>query len=93
VLCRILSFLPTEDAFTTTLLSKRWTSLWFLVPTLDLDQKRFMLNGKSILSFLKFVYAAIFKRSLYQPIKMFRLCAGSFDFEQWECDIEKCSRT
>jgi hypothetical protein len=46
ILIHILSFLPTEDASTTSLLSKRWTSLWLLIPTLDLDEHRFIKSGK-----------------------------------------------
>jgi hypothetical protein len=92
ILSHILSFLPTEDAFTTSLLSQRWTSLWLLVPTLDLDVSRFIKSGKPISRFPNLVFAAIFKRSVYhQPIKKLRLVSeGSFvdetlqyDFETW----------
>ncbi|KAK2413809.1 FBD-associated F-box protein [Trifolium repens] len=92
ILCHILSFLPTEDAFTTSLLSKRWTLLWLSVPNLDLDEQRFIKSGKPMSLFPKFAFAAIFKRSVYhQPIKNFRLvCEDTFvdgtmkyDFEMW----------
>ncbi|KAJ1382089.1 Leucine-rich repeat domain superfamily [Sesbania bispinosa] len=39
VLCHILSFLPTEEAIATSLLSRRWRSLWYSVPTLNFDDK------------------------------------------------------
>lgn len=34
VLCHILSFLPTNYAVRTTLLSKRWKNIWTSVPNL-----------------------------------------------------------
>ncbi|KAI5410625.1 hypothetical protein KIW84_055953 [Lathyrus oleraceus] len=41
ILCHILSFLPTKHAATTSILSKRWKSLWLSVLTLDFDCKSF----------------------------------------------------
>ncbi|XP_057429993.1 F-box protein At4g09920-like isoform X2 [Lotus japonicus] len=85
VLCHILSFLPTEEAVTTILLSKRWRPLWPSLSTLDFDDFRFFrrrrdLQGKekqnSDPSFINFVYAAILSRDLHQPIKNFRLIWG-----------------
>ncbi|CAL9243875.1 unnamed protein product [Arabidopsis halleri] len=38
LLLRILSFIPTSDAISTSLLSKRWKFLWKMMPTLDLDE-------------------------------------------------------
>ncbi|KHN36811.1 FBD-associated F-box protein [Glycine soja] len=37
IICHILSFLPTTEAVTTSVLSTRWRSLWTLVLTLDFD--------------------------------------------------------
>ena len=37
LLCHILSFIPTKLAFTTTVLSKRWTSLCYSLPVLDFE--------------------------------------------------------
>jgi hypothetical protein len=62
------------------------------VSNLDLDKQRFIESGKPMSLFPKFVFAAIFKRSVYhQPIKNFRLvCEETFvdgtmkyDFEMW----------
>jgi hypothetical protein len=39
ILCHILSFLPTKQAFTTTLLSKRWNPLCYSLTTLCFDDK------------------------------------------------------
>lgn len=36
ILCHILSFLPTEFAARTSILSKRWKPIWLSVPTIDL---------------------------------------------------------
>lgn len=41
LLCNILSFLPTNFAFTTTLLSKRWTPLFYSLPVLRFDDNKF----------------------------------------------------
>lgn len=38
LLLRILSFIPTSDAISRSLLSKRWKFLWMMMPTLDLDE-------------------------------------------------------
>jgi hypothetical protein len=92
ILSHILSFLPTEDAFTTSLLSKRWTSVWLLVPTIDLDFDRFIESGKSISLFLNLAIAAIFKRSVHhQPIKRFRLiCDVGFVDDTLEYGFTTC---
>ncbi|XP_057437531.1 F-box/FBD/LRR-repeat protein At5g56420-like [Lotus japonicus] len=74
VLCHILSFLPIEDVFATSFVSKRWRPLWLSVTNLDFDQDRFTRSGnRSFSSFIKFVEASILRLGIHQPIKTFRL--------------------
>jgi hypothetical protein len=88
ILYHILSFLPTEDAFTSSLLSKRWNSQWLSVPNLNLDDEvSFVKDGKPGSFFSNLVNASIFKRNSYQPIK--KLCLkikqepAIYDIERW----------
>jgi hypothetical protein len=41
ILCHILSFLPTKQAATTSVLSKRWKTLWLSILALDFDDETF----------------------------------------------------
>ncbi|XP_057427814.1 F-box/FBD/LRR-repeat protein At2g04230-like [Lotus japonicus] len=79
VLFHILSFLPTEDVFATSLVSNRFRPLWLSVTTLDFDEYRFTPPGTRSLvrsppsSFIKFISAAILACGIHQPIKKLRL--------------------
>ncbi|XP_057446563.1 FBD-associated F-box protein At3g52670-like [Lotus japonicus] len=71
ILCHILSFLPTEVAIATSVLSKRWKPLWRSVPTLDFD---YIYESKEANSrFIQSVYAFIFTRDQRQPFHKFRI--------------------
>ncbi|CAJ2652215.1 unnamed protein product [Trifolium pratense] len=84
ILYHILSFLPTEDAFTSSLLSKRWSSLWLSVLNLNLNDE---VNGKPVSYFPNLVHTAIFKRNSDQPIKKLCLTIKQapeiYDIEKW----------
>ncbi|CAI8612546.1 unnamed protein product [Vicia faba] len=82
ILGHIISFLPSEDAFTTRLLSKGWKPLWLLCPSpnLDFDDLRFFKKEEPYISFKDMVNLTIIERSEHQPIKSFRLrCHESHD--------------
>jgi hypothetical protein len=93
-LSHIISFLPSEDAFATREISKRWRPLWLLYPSpnLDFDDQRFFKKGGSCSSFKDMVNATIYARKVHrQPIKSFRLrchdnAITAFDVVMWLID-------
>jgi len=60
VICQIISFLPTEQAVATSILSKRWTHLWCSVPTLRLDVD--LKHREALVRFNEFVYSVLLSR-------------------------------
>jgi hypothetical protein len=72
ILCHILSFVTTKEAAATSVLSKRWRSLWLSVPVLDLHDPDLncIIDQKP---FLEFVYFTILVRHPHQPFKRFTL--------------------
>ncbi|CAI8585566.1 unnamed protein product [Vicia faba] len=75
ILCHILSFLPTKHAATTSILSKRWKSLWLSVLTLDFDCKSF----KDMAAFDYSVHKFMLLRNIGLPILSFRFnCTHRF---------------
>ncbi|XP_057426362.1 F-box/FBD/LRR-repeat protein At4g26340-like [Lotus japonicus] len=81
LLCRILSFLPTEQAVATSILSKRWKPIWISVPVLDFDNQTHLRKGKPSYSFERLIYATIQARDPQQSIKTFRLKYELLDLE------------
>ncbi|XP_059438753.1 F-box/LRR-repeat protein At4g14103-like [Corylus avellana] len=75
VLRHILSFLPTEHAVRTSVLSKRWEYLWVSIPNLDFDRytydKRKFVERELLMNF---VDRALCLRDSSSVIKRFTLC-------------------
>lgn len=79
LLLHILSFLPTKLAFTTTLLSKRWTPLFYSLPVLDFNDIH-LEDYETYDRFFCFVHnLMISPLSINQPLKTFRLCSDYYD--------------
>ncbi|KAF7825787.1 F-box/FBD/LRR-repeat protein [Senna tora] len=72
LLCHILSFLPTEQAVATSILSNRWRPLWQYTPSFDVDHRHSRNNQIPV----QFVHAFMLSRD--EPIERFRLqCCAS----------------
>ncbi|XP_057418388.1 F-box/FBD/LRR-repeat protein At4g26340-like [Lotus japonicus] len=87
ILCHILSFLPTEQAIATSVLSKRWRSLWISVPVLNYDNQTYLKNLKPSYCFERLIYATILARGVQRPIRTFRLKYEVFHDERANADI------
>ncbi|XP_026450854.1 F-box/FBD/LRR-repeat protein At5g56420-like [Papaver somniferum] len=95
VLVRILSLVPTEQAFLTSLLSKRWKFLWTSIPVLDFDYGRFSETFDDIAlddddqkrRFLDFVQHVLFLHEL-EPLENLRL---AFEISKFDDYISKVS--
>ncbi|CAJ2669809.1 unnamed protein product [Trifolium pratense] len=72
VICHILSFLPTKQSVTTTMISKRWNPLWLSVLTLDFDDQNF----SDFATFRHFIYSVMLTRHTTLPIQSLRLKCG-----------------
>ncbi|RHN69892.1 putative F-box domain-containing protein [Medicago truncatula] len=81
ILCHILSFLPTILAFTTTVLSMRWTPLFYLLTVLCFNfNDETVKNDNSFNHFCRFIDTLMLSpRGSNQPIKTFNLnCLYSY---------------
>ncbi|XP_045822421.1 F-box/FBD/LRR-repeat protein At4g00160-like [Trifolium pratense] len=67
IVSHILSFLPTKLAATTSILSKRWKSVWHSVLTLDFDDQTF----KDFDSLTNFMISTMSSRDIKLPIHSF----------------------
>ncbi|CAL5201568.1 unnamed protein product [Lathyrus oleraceus] len=83
ILCHILSFLPTKHAATTSILSKRWKSLWLSVLTLEFDCKSF----KDMASFGYYIHKLMPLRKIELPILSFRFNCNYWCPIQIQCDV------
>ncbi|EOA26100.1 hypothetical protein CARUB_v10019522mg, partial [Capsella rubella] len=81
LLLHILSSLPTEDAIATSVLSKRWRSLWKLVPNLEFDSEYHRDFSENVCRSLN-LHGALFLESLHLMIRYWR--------EASESDIAMC---
>ncbi|XP_057426350.1 F-box/FBD/LRR-repeat protein At1g16930-like [Lotus japonicus] len=82
LLCHILSFLPTQQAVATSILSKRWLPLWISVPVLDFDNQAHPIGDIEML-----VYATLQARDPQQPITSFRLIYDVYDPQRANADV------
>ncbi|XP_027351263.1 F-box protein At1g60400-like [Abrus precatorius] len=89
ILCHILSFLPTNHAVKTSVLSKRWNPIWRSITTLDFDDCSYGITTYPL--FVQSVYSVFLSRNVHQPIQTFRfkcchysLCsANANNFKTW----------
>ncbi|XP_020986422.2 F-box/LRR-repeat protein At4g14096-like [Arachis duranensis] len=72
ILCDILSYLPTKEAVTTSILSRRWRHVWKDLQVLDIDDTPFYSFLKWEDRFRSYVNAILTQRNVDYPIERFR---------------------
>ncbi|KAB5524590.1 hypothetical protein DKX38_022339 [Salix brachista] len=92
ILLHILSFLPTLESITTSLISKKWKSLWSLVPSLNFSYVHFPIY-KSFFTTRQF-FSEFIDRTLilrpHLPLQKFRL---EFIYEdRYGCHVDSWVR-
>ncbi|KAM7492307.1 hypothetical protein LguiA_035228 [Lonicera macranthoides] len=71
LLLHILSFLPTQEAIQTTVISPKWRNLWSFLPCLSFDQKLFSPDETPSLTlqfFISFITRTLVHRSSHSDI-------------------------
>jgi len=79
ILCYILSFLPTKQVVTTSVLSKHWKPLWRSVSSLEFDSKDFNFDE---IYFHRSIYSFLFLRDSDQPLNRLRIKCFPFKIYQ-----------
>ncbi|KAL1223335.1 putative F-box protein [Cardamine amara subsp. amara] len=97
IICHILSFLTTNEAALTSILSKKWRNLFALVPNLDIDYDNFQYpnQGKRDIDGLRKSFMDSIDRVLAlqgnSPIKKFSLkctdAADSVRVDSWISNV------
>ncbi|XP_057438150.1 F-box/LRR-repeat protein At3g59200-like [Lotus japonicus] len=89
MLIHILTFLPTKSAFTTSILSKRWTSLCHSLTTLNFDDEG-AENQDAISRFTRMVDRFLPSPPIvqlhHQPLQTFCLTSRAKPFNKFEVD-------
>ncbi|CAJ2639072.1 F-box/FBD/LRR-repeat protein At4g00160-like [Trifolium pratense] len=83
ILSHILSFIPTKLAATTSILSKRWKSVWHSVLTLDFDDQTF----KDFDSLTSFMLSTISSRDINLPIHSFAFKCVDKTFSPYDLKV------